>query len=127
MSLFTHQKQNFDDNCGPTCVAIVANTTQFWAIRKMFYQDRTKWCYSWLPDICRGLTELGIEHGKRSRLAKKWNDIRKTSIVSVDDDWHWVVYSPKEGLVYDPARKIPVPVHKYRKKPCYYLTVTPRQ
>lgn len=97
MFLLRHQKQKYKDNCGPTCVAILASKTQFLAIRSMFRQNRTKWCLSWYPDICRGLDALGVEYGKPDKPVSRWENIRAISIVSVDDDKHWVIYSPKEG------------------------------
>jgi hypothetical protein len=91
----------------------------------MFFQRREKYCLSWYEDIFRGLDQLEIEHGKKKRLVSKWKDISTTAIVSVSDDEHWVFYSHKEGLVYDPIRKAPVEVTEYKRKPCYYLAVKP--
>jgi hypothetical protein len=124
MTLFKHQTQA-KDNCGPTCVAILAGITQNQACLAMFFQRREKYCLSWYEDIFRGLEQLKIEHGKKKRLVSKWKDISTTAIVSVSDDEHWVFYSHKEGLVYDPSRKAPVEVTKYKRKPCYYLAVKP--
>jgi hypothetical protein len=125
MTLLKHQRQKYNDSCGPTCVAIIAGTTQSRAILAMFCQRRDRFCHSWIPDIIRGLDELGIKHDSRERSVTDWKSIRDLSIVSVRDDEHWVVYSPKEALVYDPGRKAPVPISKFRGKPVYYLKVWP--
>jgi hypothetical protein len=124
MALLKHQKQEYKDNCGPTCVAMVARTTQSHAILKMFCQRRTKFCYSWIPDIIRGLDGLG--NGPRERKATNWKQIRGFSIVSVRGGDHWVVYSPEEELIYDPALKAPKPVKEFRGKIDYYLKVWPK-
>src|SRR5947207_3412071 len=117
MPLMNHQRQRYEDNCGPTCVAIVARTTQKKAIRAMFCQDRDRFCHSWIPDIIRGLDELGIDHGGRERSFTEWKRIRDVCIMSVQKDEHWVVYSPKEALVYDPEQDAPVALSSYRGKP----------
>jgi ABC-type bacteriocin/lantibiotic exporter with double-glycine peptidase domain len=131
MTTFKHQKQDGEDNCGPTCVAIIANSTQREACFNMFDQYRDRGghhynCHSWTPDIQRGLKNLKIKFLKKERKVSSFSRIRTLAIVSVSKDTHWVVYSPEEGekgLVYDPSRKKPVPVDEYKKKPLYYITV----
>jgi ABC-type bacteriocin/lantibiotic exporter with double-glycine peptidase domain len=117
MPLFWHQKQG-ENNCGPTCMAIIANTTQRDACFKTFDQVRpAKFCFSWEADIRRGAEALKLKAGKRGK-AKSFSDIRTLAIVSVDDDRHWIVYSPKEKepLIYDPLEEVPMTVSDYIEK-----------
>jgi hypothetical protein len=112
---FEHQKQG-SNNCGPTCLAIIANTTQAEACRLMFKQDRpARYCYAWEADIYRGLKELNILVSEKKRKAKSFHGIGALAIVSVEEDLHWIVYSPKETepLIYDPQAAKPMTVPEY--------------
>lgn len=114
-SRFTHKRQG-SNNCGPTCLAIIAGETPKKACLKMFQQDRpAEYCYSWGPDICRGLREFGLFVSEKERKAKSFHDISALAIVSVEEDGHWIVYSPKERppLIYDPQADKPMTVPEY--------------
>jgi hypothetical protein len=112
---FRHKEQG-SNNCGPTCLAIIANTTPDKACVMMFRQYRpAEYCYSWGPDICRGLRELRLFISEKERKAKSFHDISALAIVSVEEDEHWIVYSPKERppLIYDPQAAKPMTVPEY--------------
>jgi ABC-type bacteriocin/lantibiotic exporter with double-glycine peptidase domain len=114
MTIFWHQEQG-ENNCGPTCVAIIANTTQRDACCKMFDQIRPpEFCFAWEEDIRRGAKALGLRSKKRGK-ARSFSGIKTLAIVSVDDDRHWIVYSPKEKkpVIYDPLEKLPMEVSEY--------------
>jgi hypothetical protein len=125
MRRLRHQQQKHGTNCGPTCVAILGRTSQERASLAMFGEIRDRNLYSWWPQIKRGLKEFGIRCERRARAVSKWQSIRSTSIVSVSNDDHWVVYSKEDGVVYDPMKPNPVPIGKFRKKPFSYLPVRP--
>jgi ABC-type bacteriocin/lantibiotic exporter with double-glycine peptidase domain len=117
-SRFVHKKQRKgSNNCGPTCLAIIAGITKEEACRKMFQQDRpAKYCYAWEADIYRGLEELQLHVSEERLNAKSFHGIGSLAIVSVEEDWHWIVYSPKEEgepLIYDPQAKDPMTVSEY--------------
>jgi ABC-type bacteriocin/lantibiotic exporter with double-glycine peptidase domain len=127
MPLFWHQRQG-NLNCGPTCVAIIANATQREACEAMFSQRRPpKYCYSWDADIHRGLWEFNIGFSAQAQNAKSFSRIPTLAIVSVDDDEHWVVYSPRDHRVYDPeipdSMLVEDYVNEYRKEIHHYIAV----
>ena len=126
-----HQRQKLYSNCGPTCVAMLAKTSQADACRAMFGEVRGRNCYSVWSDIRRALKKLGLKFGSRANFVSKWESVPDTAIVACSlnkwGSWHWVVYSPREGLIYDPLRKHPVTIRGTRRKPFSYLTVTPRR
>lgn len=59
--------------------------------------------------------------------ARSISHIQTLAIVSVDKERHWVVYSSRERLVYDPLLDDPMDVDEYDKKikmkPDYHLQV----
>jgi hypothetical protein len=130
MTLLQHQRQRLSSNCGPTCVAILARVSQNRACREVFGEVLSRNCGSEWREIHRGLRGLGLKFGRRACYVSKWQSIPEIAIVACsrrfDGDWHWVVYSPHEGLIYDPERARLVPITQSRRKPFSYLTVRPR-
>jgi hypothetical protein len=97
---FWHQRQRRrGNNCGPTCVAIIANTTQRKACRKMFEQYRPdRYCYSWIPDLERGLKALRIGFLPGKQKARSISHIQKLAIVSVDNED--CLFTERKGTLY---------------------------
>ena len=128
MTLLRHQQQELGSNCGPACVAMLAGVSQQQACRAMFGEILTRNAYSFWPDIRRALKHLGLRHGKRAYFVSKWESVPGMAIVGCsrrsNGDWHWVVCSPVESLIYDPERERPVAFANTRRKPFSYLTVT---
>jgi hypothetical protein len=97
----------------------------------MFEQYRPdRYCYSWEADIRRGLKALGHIFSKKRGEATSFRGIDTLSIVSVDDEDHWIVYSPKEKepCIYDPLEEGPMGVCDYvakypERKLDYYIAV----
>jgi len=110
---------------------MLARTTQDKACRAMFGELRTRNCYSHWKDIRHALKTLGLKFGKRAHFVSRWDSVPDTAIVACSLDkwgyWHWVVCSPRDGLVYDPTRQQPVAISKIRRVPFSYLTVKPRR
>jgi hypothetical protein len=127
MTLLRHQRQQLFSNCGPACVAMLAGTSQKEACRAMFGEVLSRNVYSTWADIRRALTHLGLRHGKRAHFVSKWESVPDFAIVGCsrrsNGDWHWVVCSPVEGLIYDPEKERPVRFANTRRKPFSYLTV----
>jgi hypothetical protein len=117
--------------CVPASVAIVANCSYEKASLVLFGDVRLRDAYvsTWAP-IKKALRELRTRHDRRVRSVSCWDDVRKTSIVDCKPDKdgvsHIVVFSPKNGLIYDPLKAHPVPLNKIRRKPNTCLGVRPR-
>src|SRR5256885_7200462 len=104
MPLVKHQQQKLSSNCGPACVAILARTTQDRAYRAMFGRAKKR-LFLQLADIRGALKRLHLPFGKRDTHVSRRQSVPTTVIVSrcrgTKGD-HVVVFSPDEGLIYDP-------------------------
>jgi hypothetical protein len=121
-----HQRQKFASNCGQTCVAMLARTSQRQACIAMFGEARSRDCYSDWSDLRRALRQFGIRANRRVRSCRKWESITELAIVACSKknrNWHWVIYSPADKLIYDPLRPAAAPVTTSRRKPFKYLPV----
>lgn len=129
-----HQQQiNRSTGCGVACIAMLAGVTQEYAAQVMFGDNRRNLRSHW-PDLRRALKELSILHADRPLRKTRWDAIDKISLVACGlrlkpdgtREWHWVIFDPKNGLVYDPFRNHPISFKSLRRRPFSYLPVEPK-
>lgn len=116
------RQENRSSGCGPACIAMVAGTrlprSQKRAYEKavsLIFSDgrtirlQTKWHH-----LRAALNKLDIAHADRIHRHRSWAGISTLSIVKCGqygkdgENWHWVVYDGRTGLLYDPLRDGPV-------------------
>lgn len=108
---FVRQEENLSSGCGPACVAMVTGVSWRRAAQTM-WPGKTRGYASEYKDIKRTLTKLGANFAPKATKITSFGQIKTLSIVAckwreVRDEhhWHWIVFNPKSGFVFDPLAK----------------------
>ena len=132
-------RQKKSTSCGVAVVAMLAGVTHDEALEVMFgkgpYARSMKFGTDW-DDLRRGLQFFNVKH-ERAYYIKHWRRLTKLAILGSGDEvddlkGHWVIYDPKNGLIYDPCptRGGEKPADRWKppfNKPVYaYMAITDR-
>jgi hypothetical protein len=120
---FCHVKQENASGCGPACVAILTGATYKHA-KETMWGDRTRNLYSEYHHLRTTLTKLKAWPAPRAVRSTSFERVRELSIFACKlrkgrdgkNKFHWVVYDPHTGHIYDPLRAAPLPLTKRREE-----------
>lgn len=112
---FNHVKQEHASGCGPACVAIFTGVTYDQA-RQAMWGDRTRKLYSEYHELRPTLLKLKAKPAPRAVRSTSLVRVAEPSIVACkwrerkvgEPVWHWIVYDPCTGHIYDPLKRLPL-------------------
>lgn len=122
-----HKKQDKQNNCGQTCVAMISDMSIRYSEEHFFknHDGRTS-----TKEVNKALNCVGFDSDTRlRRCPKNWDaKFPKLCIIKMSftenktRGGHWVIYY--KGVVYDPGQDTPHPYFHYRKYIESFLTPT---
>lgn len=131
------RQENRSSGCGPACIAMVAGArlprstkaAYAKAVELIFRDGRTSKLRTQWHHLRAALTELDISYADRIHRHRSWEGIDTLSIVKCGktgkdgENWHWVIYDGRTGLIYDPLKEGPVLPTKRMRTPRSHLPI----
>jgi len=113
-------QKNKSSGCGPACVAIIVGKT-YDEVREAMFPGQTQGLRTRYPDLRKALVQFGAKPIGRAVRATRFEAAHRVSIFAVkkssdEERWHWIVYDPAAGLIYDPSLPAPLPFEEKLNK-----------